>query len=471
MYKNIPLKDLIEMIDEGIVVLDKNYDIILYNKKAKSLEGISPEDIKNKKFQQIFPELNENNSLMLKVLNGSPAILDYYQNIRNESGSKSSLLISCYPIYDNGEVIASMEIYKDITTTELMSKKLLNLYVNNLKKFEEIPNILKKDTVYTFESIIGNSSSIKRVKDTIMSIKNLSSSVLVYGETGVGKELFVQALYNISNRNKYPFISQNCAALPENLMESLLFGTVKGSYTGAEDKEGLFEMANNGILFLDEINSMPINLQVKLLRVLQDKRIRRIGDTKYRDLNVRVIASINENPLDAIKNGRLREDIYYRLNSSEIRIPPLRERKDDIELLVKYYINLFNISLNKNIVGISNKALKMLIDYDWPGNVRELKHVIEHIMNVIDEGEIKEKHLDFKLSNMKSKINANSLDNTETDQKINEDSLNYKLEKYEIEIINKALLKSHGNKTKAAKLLKIPKQTLNYKLKKYNINV
>lgn len=469
MYKNIPLEDLIEMIDEGIVVLDKNNDIILFNKKAKSLEGICPDDIKTKKFQQIFPELNESNSLMLKVLNGSPAILDYYQNISNESGSKSSLIISCYPIYENGEVVASMEIYKDITTIELMSKRLLNLYMNNLKQYEKIPDALKKDTVYTFESIIGNSPAIKKVKDTIMSIRNLDSSVLIYGETGVGKELFVQAIYNISNRNKFPFISQNCAALPENLMESLLFGTVKGSYTGAEDKEGLFEMADKGILFLDEINSMPISLQVKLLRVLQDKRIRRIGDTKYRDVNVRVIASINEIPLNSMRNGNMREDIYYRLNSTEIRIPPLRERKDDIELLVKYYINLFNVSLNKNIIGISDEALKILLDYNWPGNVRELKHAIEHIMNVIDDREIKEKHINLDFFEMK-KINT-SLKNLNADKRqgVNEDSLNYKLQKYEVEIINKAILKCNGNKTKAAKLLKIPKQTLNNKINKYGI--
>ncbi|MDD4781919.1 MAG: sigma 54-interacting transcriptional regulator [Tissierellia bacterium] len=470
MYKRIPLEDLIEMIDEGIVVLDKNNDIIFFNKKAKSLDGICPEDIRTKKFKQIFPELNDNNSLMLKVLNGAPAILDYYQNISNESGNKSSLLISCYPIYENGEVVASMEIYKDITTIELMSKKLLNLYVNNLKQYEKIPDILKKETVFTFESIIGNSPSIKKVKETILSIKNLNSSVLIYGETGVGKELFVQAIYNISNRNKYPFVSQNCAALPENLMESLLFGTVKGSYTGAEDKEGLFEMADKGILFLDEVNSMPVSLQVKLLRVLQDKRIRRIGDTKYRDVNVRVIASMNENPINSIINGNLREDIYYRLNSTEILIPPLRERKDDIELLVKYFINLFNISFNKNIEGISPGALKTLIDYDWPGNVRELKHVIEHIMNVIDDKEIKEKHLELNLFDIKSNMVAKDSNMIEKSNKnINEGSLNYKLQKYEVEIINKAILKCNGNKTKAAKLLKIPKQTLNHKLNKYNI--
>lgn len=470
MYQKISLKDLIEMIDEGIVVLDKSYDIVLFNKKAKSLEGVGVNDIKTKKFQQIFPELNEKNSLMLNVLNGSPPILDYYQNISNESRSKSSLLISCYPIFENGNIAASMEIYKDITTIELLSKKLSNLYYNNMKQCNSIPNILKKETVYNSESIIGNSDSIKKVKKAIMSVKDLDSSVLIYGETGVGKELFVQALYNVSNRNKYPFISQNCAALPENLMEGILFGTVKGCYTGADDKEGLFEMADSGILFFDEINSMPIGLQVKLLRVLQDKKIRRIGGARYKDINVRIIASMNQSPSEVINSGCMREDIYYRLNATEIRIPPLRERKEDIELLVKYYINLFNTSLNKSVTGISSKALNMLVNYDWPGNVRELKHTIECIMNFIEEDEINEEHIKYKFSHMNGR--SGSLEDSSNGQGHEEASvcsLKNKLQEYEKKIIAQALSRCGGNKTETSRLLKIPKQTLNNKLNKYNL--
>lgn len=465
MYKKIPLKDLIEMIDDGIVLLDKNYDIVLFNKKAKSLNGLNYNEIKSKKFHNIFPELNNSNSLMLRVLHGSPSIADYYQNISNECGSKSSLLISCYPIYENDEIVASMEIYKDITEMELLSNKLCSLHINNRKLFDNIPDVLKNGTVYKCESIIGNSAAIKKAKKTIISIGDLDSSVLIYGETGVGKELFVQAIHNIGDRYKYPFISQNCAALPENLMESIMFGSVKGSYTGAEDKLGLFELADNGVLFLDEINSMPMTLQVKLLRVIQDKKIRRIGDTKFRDVNVRVIASMNEKPSDAIKNGRLREDLYYRLNSTEIEIPPLRDRKEDIELFVNYYINVFNIVLNKNIEGISKNALKILVDYDWPGNVRELKHTIESIMNLKEGSEINTDDIKYKIKDMEKHRSA--ADNSSEEQKENNEnrnSMQYKLREYETEIICSALKMSGGNKTKAAKLLKIPKQTLNNKL-------
>ncbi len=466
MYKKIPLKDLIEMIDEGIVVLDSKYDITLFNQKAKSLNGLNPEEIKNKKFHQIFPELNNNNSLMLKVLNGSPSIIDYYQNISNECGSKSSLLISCYPIYAEDKVIASMEIYKDITKMDILSKKLCSIHINNIKQYDNIPNVLKNNTIYKCESIIGNSKEIKKVKETLSLIKNLDSSVLVFGETGVGKELFVQALHNMSNRNKFPFVSQNCAAFPENLMESILFGSVKGSFTGAEDKMGLFEIANNGVLYLDEINSLPMGLQVKLLRVIQDKRIMRIGDTKFIDVDVRIIASMNEEPLKAISNGKFREDLYYRLNSSELKIPPLRDRKEDIELFVNYYINIFNILLDKEIEGITKDALKVLTDYDWTGNVRELKHTIESIMNFKEEKEINIEDVRHKLCETK---NQNS-DNLFTKNQNNfVDSLNNKLQRYEKEIITKALKICNNNKTEAAKLLKIPKQTLHNKLNKLQI--
>lgn len=470
MYKNIPLKDLIEMIDDGIVLLNNEYEIVLFNKKAKSLNGLDENDIKNKKFQQIFPQLNEENSLMLRVLHGSPAIIDYYQNISNESGSKSSLLISCYPIHENNKIVASLEVYKDITEMELLSNKLCSLHINNIKQFGNIRDALKNGTVYKCESIIGNSPAVKKIKDTIEAIKDLDSSVLVYGETGVGKELFVQALHNAGDRYKYPFISQNCAALPENLMESILFGSVKGSYTGSENKSGLFELANGGTLLLDEINSMPMMLQVKLLRVLQDKKIMRIGDTKCRDVNVRVIASMNENPKQAILKGCLRKDLYYRLNSSEIRIPSLRDRKEDIELFVNYYINMYNFSLNKKIKGITKSALKLLTEYDWPGNVRELKHTIESIMNFKEENEINEEDIYSKLIEIKRQQNKVKIDETVKIKKVNSENSLYKtLENYEINMINKALELCNHNKTNAAKLLKIPKQTLNNKLIKYKI--
>lgn len=470
MYQKISLEELIEIIDEGIVILDKEYDIVLFNKKAKSLSGINIDQIKDEKFQEIFPELNDNNSLMLKVLQGSPSIIDYYQNITNKSKNKSSLLISCYPIIENDKVVASMEIYKDITKIELLSKKLYNLHLEKQKQFNNMPDILKNNTIYRCESIIGNNQYIKKAKETIIAIKNLDTSVMIYGETGVGKELFVQAIHYISDRYKHPFISYNCATFPENLMESILFGSVKGSYTGAEDKKGLFELANNGILFLDEINSMPIALQAKLLRVIQDKRVSRVGDANYKSVNVRVIASMNEEPLNAIQSGRLREDLYYRLNCTEIMIPPLRKRRDDIELLVKYYINMYNIALNKEIETISKEALKILIEYDWPGNVRELKHVIENIMNFKEENEIELRDVEHKIhvmKNYKEKIDNNN--NSILTKKSCNVSLKKELEKYEKQIIKYALKLTKRNKAQAAKLLKIPKQTLNNKLIKFNL--
>jgi arginine utilization regulatory protein len=223
------------------------------------------------------------------------------------------------------------------------------------------------------------------------------SAVLVVGETGTGKELFVQSIHHISHRHNGPFIAQNCAALPESLLESLLFGTTKGSYTGAVDRAGLFELADEGILFLDEINSMPLELQAKLLRVLEDGVVRRIGDQRTRKVNVRVIGAINESPLDCVHKGILRPDLYYRLNVFSLFIPPLRERNFDIELLTSHFIEQFNQRFSKYIRNVEHSVFELFHQYNWPGNVRELRHTIEHAMVMAEGHTLTTKHLPIQL--------------------------------------------------------------------------
>jgi arginine utilization regulatory protein len=306
---------------------------------------------------------------------------------------------------------------------------------------------------YTFNDIIGNSEKMVSCKEKAVKASKTSSPVLVFGETGTGKELFVQAIHNNSSRNKKPFIAQSCAAIPSNLLETILFGTVRGSFTGAEDKKGLFEIADGGTLYLDELNSMPLELQGKILRVLQEGTIRRVGNTTVKEVDVRVIVSLNESPELLLEEGKLRNDLYYRLNVVRINIPTLRQRKEDIPALIDCFINKFNKSFNGAIIGVDEAALERLILWDFEGNIRELEHIIEGAFNLKLEGRITLK--DLKELGL-NKLNKNR-------------ALKERLKEAEKAYILEALTITKYNVSKAAELLEVPRQTLQSKIKKLNI--
>lgn len=306
---------------------------------------------------------------------------------------------------------------------------------------------------YTFEDIVGDSWKIVECREKGKKVSRTSSPILIFGETGTGKELFVQAIHNSSNRSRKPFIAQNCAAIPANLLEAMLFGTVKGGFTGAEDKKGLYEQANGGTLYFDELNSMPLELQGKILRVLQEGIIRRVGGTEAKQIDVRTIASINESPELLLEKGSLRRDLYYRLNVVRIDIPPLRERKEDIPTLVDYFINKFNYKFNGSIIGVEEMALEKLILSEWEGNVRELEHIIEGAFNLNQDGYITLKDLQDAGLNKFARIK----------------SLSEKLMEVEKKYILEALVITKYNVSRAAQILKIPRQTLQSKIKKLNI--
>lgn len=312
---------------------------------------------------------------------------------------------------------------------------------------------ISRSVPFNFDSIIGKSDEISACKNIAIKASKTSSPVLVYGETGTGKELFVQSIHNASERKNKPFIAENCACIPINLFESTLWGTVKGSFTGADDRKGLFEVANGGTLYLDELNSMPLELQSKLLRVLQEGTIRSVGSSAIKKVDVRVIASINESPEALLKEGKLRSDLFYRLNVVRIDVPSLRNRKEDIPLLVEHFISRFNASFNGNITGITEAALGGLITNKWEGNIRELEHVIEAIFNTKLEGQITIEDLK-KLGVFRKRKTL---------------SLNEILEQTERNYIREALVLSHFNITKASEILGIPRQTLQSKIKRFGI--
>ena len=333
------------------------------------------------------------------------------------------------------------------------SLDLFNVKDNRLRKMK-----------YTISDILGESSAIDDLKKRLFHMADSDSTVLIEAETGCGKELVAHAIHNLSKRRKNPMIEINCAAIPENLFEAELFGYEEGSFTGAKrgGKEGKLELAEKGTLFLDEVDKMPYNMQPKLLRVLQEKEFSRLGG-KLTKMDVRIIAASNRNLLSLVREGKFREDLYYRLNIIRMSIPPLRERKEDIPILVRQEINEMNRKLNKNINGISPQVMRLFNNYSWPGNVRELKNIIERAMNMCLGNRIELNDLgDFVDEGFGFEINGNLFSEKDPLEKAREIA--------EQKVIAKALELCKGNKNKTAELLKISRTTLYNKLERFEKN-
>ncbi|SHJ79360.1 arginine utilization regulatory protein [Anaerobranca californiensis DSM 14826] len=447
------LISILETIDEGIHAVDQRGITIYYNSKAALLDGLHPQDVIGKHILDVFPSLDRTSSTLLKVLKSRKPIYNQQQKYTNFKGKEVVTVNTTLPIFGQKGFLGAVEISKDITQVKQLSDKIhflqQTLYRNSGKGEND------KYKLYQFGDIIGNSNKILELIRKAQRISQSNSTVLVYGETGVGKELLVQAIHSSSHRQNGPFIAQNCGALPESLLESILFGTVKGSFTGAENKPGLFELAAGGTLFLDEINSLPLSLQGKILRVIEEKKIRRIGDTKEIFLDVRIMAAMNTDPLEEVEKGLLRKDLYYRLNVVTLYIPPLRDRIEDIEPLVLHFIDKFNKEFNNKITGVTREVLKVLQNYSWPGNVRELGNVIEAIFNFKDSGKIDIEDLPGHI-----------VQQGNGDRNL---SLREKLFQYEKELIIGAYLGNDKNITKTAEYLGIPRQTLQYKLKQFKL--
>lgn len=458
---------------DAIMIVDHNGRIVYsvrFNPRFNDETNLREfRNIKNKNFLEVYPTLDVEESSIINCL--KYGIIKYNENQKfyDHHGRVYNTQNLTLPIIRSGKVLGAIELSKDITSIKEDPSLVMG------KKTKSVASISsgsdKFSAKYEFEDIITRNKIMKENIEKAKKVADSSSSILVYGETGTGKELYVQSIHNFSLRKDKPFIAQNCAALPETLFETILFGSVKGAFTGAVDKPGVFEQAHGGTLFLDEINSMPINLQAKLLRVLQDGIVRRVGDSIDREVDVRIIAAMNVEPLKAVETKQLREDLFYRLNVVNIKLVPLRERREDIPLYVKYFIDEYNEKLGKNVEGISSEVEELFMLYNWPGNVRELRHVIEASVNIVEVGKIEFKHLPIYLYD---KLNTN---NEETPVEhscfsmLNGfDSLDDIMENLEEKMIIQALEKSRGNITKAAEMLNITRQRLYYKLDKYNLH-
>lgn len=457
------LYSLTQELDYGVHIVLSDNTTLLYNKAMMKLEEQSQGDVIGKDFRKVFSNIPEADSTLLKALRFGEATINREQRYPNKYGKIIHTLNSTVPVFgDKNEVVAAIELSKDVTNIMELSDSLIALRGENNSKGDIPRDFIKK---YIFGDLIGQNQGFREMVDLAKKAASSNASVFIYGETGTGKELIAQSIHYKSPRKDKPFLAQNCVALPETLLEGILFGTSQGGFTGAIDREGLFEQASGGTLLLDEISSMPYALQGKLLRVLQEDYIRRVGGTKDIPVDVRILATVNVDPQELLDQGILRKDLYYRLNIVNIRMPSLRDRKDDIPILVEHFLKKHNTRFNKEVWMLSEKAMKILEDYDYPGNVRELENILMAAVS-LTEGEhvITERLLRIPgdQENKEKKHGRSSLENLGG-------PIDEYLRELEISLIKEALDKTNGNISQGAKVLGIKRQTLQHKMKKYSL--
>lgn len=443
------LNTILETVYDGILVVDAEGYIKFISKAYCKFLGVKEEEVVGKHVTQVI----ENTRMHIVAKTGIPE----YAHIQKINGNY--MVATRIPVFKDGKImgVVGKVLFRNLDELEDLHNKIRG-FENELKEYKgELKNL--NQSQYNFEDIIGSSSKIVEVKKLAMKASLTDSNVLIMAESGTGKELFAHAIHRNSKRCYSAFVKVNCAAIPHELLEAELFGYDEGAFTGAKKggKIGKFEIADGGTIFLDEIGDMPLNMQAKLLRVIQEKEIERVGSTTPKKIDVRIIAATNKNLEELVAQGKFREDLYYRLNVITLNIPPLRERKKDISELAYYYLNKLSAKYNKRVESISKNALKKLVEYSWPGNIRELINVIERAVNIIeDEQELDLHHLPSKISGISRMTYIKPLDDIlrETERNVLIDTLKY----------------TKGNKSEAAKLLKISRSNFYEKLQKYNLH-
>ncbi len=438
------IEHIFDNINEAVCVVDNKSRVVIWNKNAENLYGLKIDEIKGKPLEKYFP-----NAIDLKIFETKKSVKNIYYSPKEGY----HVIISASPIIINDKLYGVVSTEKDISEIEELQKELKKAK----DRIQVLENKMDQDDSDPFDRIIGHSKKIMDKIDIAKQIAPTNVSVLLTGESGTGKEEFAKAIHKYSGLPG-KFVPVNCSAIPSELFESEFFGYEKGAFTGArrEGKIGFFELAKNGTLFLDEIGDLPLSMQAKLLRVLQDKKIKKVGGERYIPVDVRIISATNKDLLDMIEKKQFREDLYYRINVIEIELPPLRERKEDIVLFIDYFLKEICIENDKEILNIENDVVNFLIDYPWRGNIRELKNAIEH-MAIMCRGDTITKELIPKYMLEDGIEGFYSMD------------LNKSVENLEIALIKEALRSTNGSRVEAAKLLNIPRTTLHSKMKKYHL--
>ena len=433
---------------DGVLVVDRN-GIIRDHRIAMDYYWQDKETV-GRHILELYPDLDEESSTILRVLRTGQAVYDQRQEITNSRGERVVVDATTIPLMVGGRVEGAVDFAR--------------FYVVG----QRIVRGGRKGGLSTLDRIITRSPKMEELKRRVRSVALLDSPVLIFGETGTGKELVAESLHSEGKRASGPFVAQNCAAIPTNLLESIFFGTEKGSYTGAVTRMGLFEAADGGTLFLDEINSMDVSLQAKLLKALEEKKVRRLGGSQAIPFDVRIVAAVNEPPQDLLRAGRLREDLYYRLGVVRLNLPPLRERREDIPLLTKYFIEQYNRSMKRHVRGLTEAVEARFLQYPWPGNVRQLRNVVEGAFAVARGELLGEDEVADSLGLwMESDAPAPT---AATPPTLPEGSLSltHAVEEYEKALIRQAMAR-WGSISAAARNLGLSRQNLKYKLQKFDL--
>jgi len=407
---------------------------------------LTPKNVIGKNLFEMYPNLTRESSTHCRVMATGKPILDEQQLIIEKNGRAYVINTSTFPIEYQGEIIGTFDISSN--------------YTSKSKKEDTSRNKL-----YTVDSIVTQNEAMMMIKNKIRKVAKNDSNVMVIGESGTGKELVVEAIHSASARAKKPFISLNCAAIPDTLMESILFGTVKGSFTGAENRKGVFELANGGTLFLDEINSMNMELQAKLLKAVEEQKYMKIGGETYIDVNVRVLSAMNVDPREAIRNKTLRQDLFFRLGVIQFLIPPLRERKEDIRLLAEHFIDHYNQKMNTTVEELDPSVEQVFMEYSWPGNVRELKNVMESSFNMTEDEYISL----IDIPDYLKEYTFEEVDETIPDVISSEKGLSDLMGEYEKRILIDTFQRVRSL-SEASRVLKMTRQAIQYKAEKYQID-
>lgn len=431
---------ILDSITDGVFTVNKNWRITSFNKAAEDITGIEREEAIGQRCSDVFrANICEAGCVLRQTMNTGQPVICQTIYIINSEGGKVPVSISTALLRDeSGKIIGGVESFRDLSTVEELRKKLMEQY--------------------SFADIISKNSQMQNIFNILPQIAESDSTVLIEGESGTGKELFARVIHQLSKRKNKKMIALNCSALPDTLLESELFGYKAGAFTDAKkDKKGRFALAEGSSLFLDEIGDISPALQVKLLRVLQEKEYEPLGATESVKTNVRIIAASNKNLAELVRDGQFRRDLYYRINVIKILIPPLRARKEDIPLLVKHFISKYNHFQNKNIADVSPHVLRLLMQHDFPGNIRELENIIEHAFVLCRENIIQVDHLPAELQPQGLPLpNA---------------SPNSDLQTLEAQYLLNLLEKNNWSRTKTAKELGIHKTTLFRKIKKLGIEL
>ena len=427
---------ILDSIADGVFTVDDNWRITSFNRAAEDIIGIDREEAIGRRCCDIFrASICETSCALRQTMQTGKPIINKVIYIIGSDEERIPISISTALLKDkDGKVIGGVETFRDLTP------------------IEELRRELKKR--YSFQDIISKNSRMLELFDILPTVAESDSSVLIEGESGTGKELIAHAIHDLSSRNDKPIVTINCGALPDTLLEAELFGYKEGAFTDArKDKPGRFALADGGTVFLDEINDISTALQVRLLRVLQEKTYEPLGATESYKTDVRIITATNKNLERMVKSGKFREDLYYRINVIKMVLPPLRERKEDIPLLVDYFINQLNSLKDKQITDISPDVLNVLMNYDYPGNIRELKNIIEHAFVLCQESII-------TVSNLPSGLRPHI-----EDKPIESNNL----AELEAKMISSMLRNNNWNRQKTAAMLGMHKTTLWRKMKKYNL--